>query len=324
MKKKVVLNAVVPEELAGQRLDIILATLFPDYSRARLQTWIREGYVTVNDKLIQISKEKIAVDASIIINAILENQTEWQAQAMEIEPLYVDEHLIVINKPAGLVVHPAAGNYEGTLVNALLHQFSELAQLPRAGIVHRLDKETTGVMVVARSLIAHASLVEQLQTRTMSREYIALARGYIISGGIIEAPIGRHPTQRVKMAVIASGKPAKTYYTVIERFPQHTLLRVKLESGRTHQIRVHMAHVGHPLVGDPVYSGRVGLPKGASPELLEELKKFHRQALHAAKLTLSHPVSQESMSWEAAVPEDMQHLITLLQNEAQHNATKKS
>jgi 23S rRNA pseudouridine1911/1915/1917 synthase len=323
MKKKIMLQATVPEDLANQRLDVILAQLFSDYSRSRLQSWIKEGFVKIDDKVIKQTKEKIAGHSAISIEAELENQTAWFAQEIAITPVYCDEHIIVINKPAGLVVHPAAGNYEGTLVNALLHQFPELAQLPRAGIVHRLDKETTGLMVVARSLIAHASLVEQLQQRTMSREYIAVVRGAMLTSGKVDAPIGRHPSQRTKMAVVHNGKPARTFYQILERFHQYTLLRLKLESGRTHQIRVHMAYCGYPLVGDPVYGGRLVLPKGASATLIEMIKNFHRQALHAQKLTILHPALNELMSWEAEIPDDMQALIETLRQEEKNAKSNK-
>lgn len=315
MKKEVSLATVVPEELANQRLDILLASLFPEYSRARLQAWIREGFVKADGKTVLSTKGKIAAGTALTVEASLADQIAWSPQVSELQPIYVDEHIMIINKPAGLVVHPAAGNREGTLVNALLYQFPELAQLPRAGIVHRLDKDTTGVMVVARSLIAHAALVEQLQARTMRREYQAIVRGALISGGNVEANVGRHPSQRTKMAVVQGGKFAKTYYWVEERFKAYTLLRLKLESGRTHQIRVHMAHIGYPLVGDPVYGGRFTLPKGLTAETAEKIKAFRRQALHAQRLSLAHPASGENMTWESPMPDDMQNLLKVLRNE---------
>jgi 23S rRNA pseudouridine1911/1915/1917 synthase len=230
--------------------------------------------------------------------------------------VYEDQHLLVINKPAGLVVHPAAGHADGTLVNALLNYAPEVENLPRAGIVHRLDKDTSGIMVVARSLIAHTSLVEQLQERTMGREYEAVVVGTMTGGATVDAPIGRHPTDRKKMAVVAAGKPAVTHYRLLERFAAHTHIRCKLESGRTHQIRVHMAHVRHPLVGDPAYGGRLRLPKGTTEELREELARFQRQALHARQLTLEHPETGAILTWETPLPADMVQLIAALRKHA--------
>lgn len=307
------LNAVVPENLANQRLDVVLSQLFPDYSRSRLQSWIREGYVTINEKPIFSPKEKVTYPAAITINALLESHTEWTGEAIDVALLYQDEDILVINKPVNLVVHPAAGNYQGTLVNALLHLFPELAQLPRAGIVHRLDKDTSGVMVVARSLVAQTSLVSQLQTRTMSREYTAIVKGALISGGMVDAPIARHPRMRTKMAVVSGGKPAKTWYKIAQRFKHYTVLDLKLETGRTHQIRVHMAHIGFPLVGDPAYGGRLAFAQGVTQEVKAGIKQLTRQALHAHRLTLLHPTRHESMSWEAELPDDMQSLIDLLE-----------
>lgn len=236
----------------------------------------------------------------------------WQAEEITLDIVYEDEHLLVINKPAGLVVHPAAGHADGTLVNALLNYAPEVENLPRAGIVHRLDKDTSGVMVAARSLVAHTSLVDQLQTRTMGREYDAVVVGTLTGGATVDAPISRHPRERKKMAVVPSGKSAVTHYRLVERFAAHTHIRCKLESGRTHQIRVHMAHVKHPLVGDPMYGGRLRLPKGTTEELREALAAFNRQALHARQLTLEHPETGETMSWEVPVPEDMVELMAAL------------
>jgi 23S rRNA pseudouridine1911/1915/1917 synthase len=239
-----------------------------------------------------------------------------QPQPIPLDVRFEDPHLLVLNKPPGLVVHPAAGNPEGTLQNALLYHYPQLASLPRAGIVHRLDKDTSGLMVVARSLSAHKSLVEQLQARSVRREYLALVQSSVTAGGTIEAPIGRHPRDRLRMAVVPSGKPAVTHYRILERFPAYTLLEVSLETGRTHQIRVHMAYIRCPLVGDPLYAGRQKLPRGVSPRLREAVSSFRRQALHAARLELTHPASGERLSWQAEMPDDFSRLLDILREES--------
>jgi 23S rRNA pseudouridine1911/1915/1917 synthase len=301
-------QGVVSPELSGKRLDQVLARLFSDYSRSRLQGWIREGRVQVDGRLRK-AKEKVWAGEQITLRALLEDRDGCEAEDIPLDLLYEDEHLLVVNKPAGLVVHPAAGNWSGTLQNALLHHDPELVKLPRAGIVHRLDKDTTGLMVVARSLPAHKRLVEALQAREIKREYMAVVNGLPTAGGTVDAPIGRHPVNRVRMAVVAGGKPARTHFRISERFRAHTLLGVRLESGRTHQIRVHMAYVRHPLVGDPVYGGRLKLPPAASEELRSLLRGFGRQALHARRLSLVHPLSGEGMSWVSPVPEDLAALL---------------
>lgn len=302
---------VVPAELSDYRLDQVAARLMPEHSRSRLQSWIRSGALTVNGQ-IRKPRDKVMLDDVIELDAEPEVQVSWEAEDIRLDIVYEDEHLLVINKPAGLVVHPAAGHAEGTLVNAVLHYAPEVENLPRAGIVHRLDKDTSGVMVVARSLIAHTSLVEQLQTRTMGREYDAVVVGQLTGGATVDAPIGRHPRERKKMAVIATGKPAVTHYRLAERFAAHTHIRCRLESGRTHQIRVHMAYIRHPLVGDPLYGGRMRLPRGATESLRQVLVGFSRQALHARRLALVHPGSGEPMSWEVPLPQDMQSLLAAL------------
>jgi len=305
----------VPPELSGKRLDQAAADLISEHSRSRLQSWIKSGALTVNGKKCK-PRDKVMLDDQLELDAEPEAQVSWEAEPISLDVVYEDEHLLVINKPAGLVVHPAAGHAAGTLVNALLNYAPEVENLPRAGIVHRLDKDTSGIMVVARSLVAHTSLVEQLQTRTMGREYEAVVVGTLTGGATVDAPIGRHPTDRKRMAVVPNGKPAVTHYRLVERFAAHTHIRCKLESGRTHQIRVHMAHVRHPLVGDPVYGGRLRLPKGTSDELRDVLAAFHRQALHAQQLTLEHPETGEILSWEAPLPEDMVKLIEALRKHA--------
>ena len=302
--------------MAGRRLDQVLAELFPDYSRSRLQLWNRNGRVQVDteirpDKYRVLGGEVIELDPGEIVD---------QGCAPEDIPLDIvfrDDDLLVVNKPAGLVVHPAAGNPDGTLQNALLHLDPVLATLPRAGIVHRLDKQTTGLLVIARSLSAHKQLVEQLQARTMGREYLAVVCGVLTAGGKVDAPVGRHPSDRKRMAVVPGGRPAVTHYRVAERFRAHSLTRLKLETGRTHQIRVHMAYIRHPVTGDPVYGGRLRIPRGASPLLMETLRKFNRQALHARRLSVVHPRTGERLEWQAPVPSDMQELVEVLRGDAE-------
>lgn len=301
----------VSAELSEKRLDQAVADLMPEHSRARIQGWIREGQLWLNGKTGK-PRDKVRMGDRIEIDAVVEGESRWEAQAIDLDVLYEDEHLLVINKPAGLVVHPAAGHASGTLVNALLNYAPELDHLPRAGVVHRLDKDTTGVMVVARSLIAHTYLVNQLQARTMGREYEAIVVGTMTGGGTVEAPIGRHPQQRKKMAVVAGGKPAVTHYRLIQRYSGHTHVRCKLETGRTHQIRVHMAHIRHPLVGDPAYAGRLRVPAGATDHLRDTLGQFGRQALHARTLTLLHPRTAAELSWEAPIPDDFLALVAAL------------
>jgi 23S rRNA pseudouridine1911/1915/1917 synthase len=308
-------NASIDQELAGKRLDQVLPLLFPDFSRSRLQQWIKQGQVTLDGKACRI-RDKVVGGERVELAARLEDQVECQPQAIELEIIFEDEQILVVNKPVGLVVHPAAGNPDGTLQNALLHHDAELIQLPRAGIVHRLDKETSGLLVVAKTPGAHRSLIEQLQAREIKREYRALACGVMTAGGTVDQPIGRHPSQRIKMAVVRSGKPAVTHYRVIERFRAHTYLKVFLETGRTHQIRVHMAHIHYPLIGDPLYGGRLKLPAGATEALRHQLQTFRRQALHARQLGLKHPLSGEWMEWQAPIPADMEELLEALREDA--------
>lgn len=305
----------VPPKLSDKRLDQAAAELMPEHSRSRLQSWIKSGALTVNGETHK-PRDKVMLGDVLELDAEPEAQVTWEAEPITLDVVYQDEHLLVINKPAGLVVHPAAGHADGTLVNALLNYAPEVENLPRAGIVHRLDKDTSGIMVVARSLIAHTSLVNQLQNRTMGREYEAVVVGSLTGGATVDAPIGRHPQDRKRMAVVSSGKPAVTHYRLIERFAAHTHIHCKLESGRTHQIRVHMTHVRHPLIGDPVYGGRLRLPKGTTEELRQVLAAFTRQALHARKLTLEHPETGEVLSWDVPLPDDMIQLIDALRKHA--------
>lgn len=312
MADKLQQNARVPAEMGGMRFDQAASSLFPEFSRARLQTWIRDGQLMLNGRVAK-PKERLIGGEALALEAELEPQGDWQPEAIDLDIVYEDEELLVINKPAGLVVHPAAGNQTGTLLNALLHHSPELESVPRAGIVHRLDKDTTGLMVVAKTLSAHTDLVDQLQERVVSREYEAVAIGTMTGGGTVDARIGRHPQQRKQMAVVETGgKRAVTHYRLVQRFAAHTHIRVKLETGRTHQIRVHMAHVRHPLVGDGTYGGRFKIPKGASDELIQALKSFPRQALHAATLGLEHPATGEYCEWTAPLPEDMLALLAAL------------
>ena len=308
-------------DLAGGRLDRVLAQLLPEFSRGRLQQWIEAGQVLVDERPCRV-RDKVWGGESIRIEAELAVVDEHRPQAIALDLVYEDEHLLVIDKPAGLVVHPAAGNPDGTLQNALLHHAPELAALPRAGIVHRLDKDTTGLMVVARTLQAHCALVEQLQRRIVHREYRALVLGTLVAGGRVEAPIGRHPTQRVKMAVVGHGREAVTHYRVLESYSGHTLLAVELETGRTHQIRVHMAHIHHSLVGDTTYGGRPRPPRGCHPELAAALQSFPRQALHAIRLGLIHPATGSEMLWEAPMAPDLEALLELFRREVADGADR--
>lgn len=310
---------IVPESCLGKRLDQALAEMFPDYSRSRLKEWILAGNVTVNDEVMTRAREKMFGGENIVIGAEVEAQIRFEAQDIPLNIVYEDDDILVVNKPAGLVVHPGAGNPDGTLLNALLYHCPALDVVPRAGIVHRLDKDTTGLMVVAKTIAAQTNLVEALQAREITREYEAITNGLMTAGGLVDEPIGRHATKRTHMAVIHSGRPSVTHYRVLEKYRLHTRLRLRLETGRTHQIRVHMAHITHPLVGDPVYGGRPRPPKNATTELREILKVFKRQALHAAMLSLHHPITGELMSWQAPIPEDFVNLAAILREDSKLN-----
>ena len=310
----------VPQECLGKRLDQAIAQMFPDYSRSRLKEWILAGCVTVNGEVLTRAREKMYGGELITLNAEVEAEERFEAQAIELDIVYEDDDILVINKPAGLVVHPGAGNPDGTVLNALLHHCPDIAVVPRAGIVHRLDKDTTGLMVVAKTIAAQTNLVEALQLREITREYEAVANGLMTAGGVVDEPIGRHATKRTHMAVTFSGRPSVTHYRVLEKYRLHTRLRLRLETGRTHQIRVHMSHITHPLVGDPVYGGRPRPPKNATPELLSTLRGFKRQALHAAMLSLYHPITGELMTWHADLPDDFVELVEVLQQDSKLNA----
>lgn len=301
----------IPASAAGNRLDQALAAMFPDLSRTRLRTWIDAGLVEVDGE-IRRPRDRVVGGERVVVRAVIEADTEVGPEPIPLEVVYEDEDLLVVDKPPGLVVHPGAGNASGTLQNALVNYDPELARLPRAGIVHRLDKDTGGLMVIARSLRAHTALVEAIAERNVTRQYAAICRGRIVSGGTIDAPIGRHRVDRIRMAVVDGGKPAVTHYRVSERFEAHTLIEATLESGRTHQIRVHMAHAGHPLLGDPLYGGRPVVPLQASDALRMAINGFRRQALHAVRLALRHPSTDAEMEWQSSLPRDMNALLTLL------------
>lgn len=303
----------IPETYSGQRLDRILASLYPDYSRSRLQQWLKQGQIRINGALGVPAKTKMQGGEQISIDVPVEAQGDWEAEAIALNIVYEDTDILIINKPVGLVVHPGAGNHHGTLVNALLHHEPELLNIPRAGIVHRLDKDTSGLLVVAKQLPAHTRLVAQLQERAFERTYRAVANGVFTTGGVVDAPIGRDPHHRTRMAINDDGRHAVTHYKVLQRFEKHSYLELKLETGRTHQIRVHMAHLRHALFGDRTYGRQIKLPSGLSPENIKYLQQFKRQALHAYGLGLTHPTTGEWLSWEAPLPDDMLQLLHILE-----------
>ncbi|KAF1686020.1 23S rRNA pseudouridine(1911/1915/1917) synthase RluD [Pseudoxanthomonas broegbernensis] len=307
-------QAIVPDEAAGRRFDAVLAELFPEYSRSRLAAWIKSGDARLDGALTR-PRDPVKGGETATLAAVAEVQTQAEPEDIPLQVLYEDEDLFVLDKPAGRVVHPGAGNPAGTLVNALLYRDPALAALPRAGIVHRLDKDTSGAMVVARTLPAHTGLVAQLAARQVHRQYLAVVVGALVAGGTADAPIDRHPRDRLRMAVREDGRQAVTHYRLRERFRAHTALECRLETGRTHQIRVHMQHLRHPIVGDPLYGGPLKLPKGASEELAAELRGFRRQALHAERLEFAHPRSGEAVRVSAPLPADMAALLRSLRED---------
>ncbi len=313
------LEGTIPDESAGLRLDQALAQLFPDYSRGQLSKWIKAGDVQVNTKQLR-PRDAVSGGEAIVISAQIEAVDDrWIAEEIQLDIIHEDDEVIILNKPAGMVVHPGAGNHDGTLVNALLHHAPQLDAIPRAGIVHRIDKGTTGLLMIAKTLRAHNSLVTQLQEHTVLREYQAIVMGVMTAGGTVDEAIGRHPIDRKRQAVIGSGKHAITHYRVEQRYRAHSHIRCQLETGRTHQIRVHMAHIRYPLLGDPVYGGRIRLPKGASSHTIETLQGFRRQALHAGLLGFIHPASEQEVSWQIDIPEDMQTILTILAKDKKDN-----
>ncbi|MDH4049647.1 MAG: 23S rRNA pseudouridine(1911/1915/1917) synthase RluD [Gammaproteobacteria bacterium] len=310
-KTELSLSQTVPASLAGHRLDQAMARMFPEYSRSRLKEWILQGQVLV-DGAARKPRDPMGGGELIELTAVAEPAVVSLPEPVELQSVFEDDHLLIINKPSGLVVHPGAGNTRGTLMNGLLYRVPRLVELPRAGIVHRLDKDTSGLLLVAKTLTAHTALVRRLADRAVSRHYIAVCNGALTGGGRIDEPIGRHPVDRRKMAVRESGKPAVTHYRVIRRFRAHTYISVELETGRTHQIRVHMAYRRHPLVGDATYGGRLALPRGASEMLIETLRKFRRQALHAHRLVFAHPVSELPVDVSVDPPADFRQLLEVL------------
>ena len=306
-----ILKIIIPARMKGARLDSSLSEMLPDFSRSKITSWIKSGDALINKKLFK-PKDKSNGGEIVFLTLNQKDTNDWAAEKIPLNVVYEDEDIIVINKQFGLVTHPGAGNWTGTLANALLYYDPNLSRLDRAGIVHRLDKNTSGLMVIARNEKAQKYLVEQLQNHSVEREYSAIIYGHMIAGGTVDEPIGRDPRDRVKHAVLSNGKDAITHYRAIDRFKSHTHVKAILETGRTHQIRVHLSYVGHSLVGDPMYGGRVRFPKKASEELKEALLSFKRQALHTKKLTLIHPISGELMSWKAALPDDMKGLLEAL------------
>lgn len=310
------LEAKIPNDKLGQRLDAVLAELFSDYSRNRLQDWLKAGRVTLDGEVVKKPKAKVLGGEKVVLEAELEEEVFVEAQNIPLDIVYEDDDILVINKPPGLVVHPGAGNPNGTVLNALLFHDERLREVPRGGIVHRLDKDTSGLMVVAKTVPAQTHLVDQLQRHDVERIYDAIVIGKMISGGKVDKPIGRHPSDRKRMAVVVTGgKNAVSHYRVLERFREHTHVRVQLETGRTHQIRVHMSHLGFPLVGDPVYGGRMRIPQQMMPEFVDYLRGFKRQALHAGQLSLTHPKTEKIMKWKAPMPDDMLDLIDILRDD---------
>jgi 23S rRNA pseudouridine1911/1915/1917 synthase len=309
------LEKFVPPELSGQRLDQALARMFPEYSRSRLKSWILQGNVDVDDQQLR-PRDPVSGGEQVVLRPQAEVSVTSAPEPLDLEIAYEDDDLLIVNKPAGLVVHPGAGNIRGTLMNGLLHHIPALEELPRAGIVHRLDKDTSGLLLVGKNLTSHTALVRALADRDVSRHYLAVCSGVLTGGGTIDAPIGRHPVDRLRMSVQDRGKPAVTHFRVKERFRGHTYISVQLDTGRTHQIRVHFAHRRNPLVGDPVYGGRLGLPAGATDALKDALRRFRRQALHATRLSLAHPVSGESLEVDAPPPQDLAALLDVLRTDA--------
>jgi len=306
-----ILKIIIPERMTGQRFDVALSEMLPDYSRSKITAWIKSGEALINHKPFK-PKDKVNGSEMVELTINQKQNNDWVSEDIPLNVVFEDEDMIVLNKAVGLVTHPGAGNWSGTLANALLHYEPKLATLDRAGIVHRLDKNTSGLMVVARNEKSQKNLVEQLQTHSVSREYSAIVYGHMVSGGTIDKPIGRDTKDRVKQTVSSNGKEAVTHYRVIDRYQNHTHVKVILETGRTHQIRVHLSHIGYPLIGDSMYGGKVRFPRKADAILKKTLVNFKRQALHSRKLTLAHPISGELMSWKAPLPEDMLALLDVL------------
>jgi 23S rRNA pseudouridine1911/1915/1917 synthase len=305
------LKIIIPERMSGQRLDVALSEMLPDYSRSKITDWIKSGEALINHKTFK-PKDKVSGSEMVELTISQKKNNDWLGEDIPLNVVFEDEDIIVLNKSVGMVTHPGAGNWSGTLANALLYYEPNLATLDRAGIVHRLDKNTSGLMVVAKNEKSQKNLVEQLQTHSVSREYSAIVYGHMVSGGTVDEPIGRDTKDRVKQAVSSHGKEAVTHYRVLDRYRNHTHVKAILETGRTHQIRVHLSHIGYPLIGDPMYGGKLRFPKKADEALKDALVDFKRQALHARKLTLTHPISGKLMSWKAPLTEDMLALLDVL------------
>ena len=323
MAQQIELTSTVKDSQLGQRLDQAIAEIFADFSRSRLKEWLLAGKVQVDGEVITKPRTRVMGGEVIVLQAELEDEERWEAQDIPLDIVYEDDDIIVMNKPRGFVVHPGAGTPDCTVLNALLHHYPDIAEVPRAGIVHRLDKDTTGLMVVAKTVPAQTHLVRALQKRNITREYEAIAIGRMTAGGKIEQPIGRHATKRTLMAVTPMGKPAATHYRVAEHFREHTRIRLRLESGRTHQIRVHMSYLQHPLLGDTAYGGRARIPSGASQELTDMIRQFDRQALHAVMLKFNHPVTGEELEFHAAIPDDMVVLTEALRQDTKEHGSEE-
>ena len=304
-------KVILPGRFNGQRIDSALAEMLPNLSRSKITSTIKAGDALLNGHKFK-PKDKASGEEIINFNIKIKNNNQWAAENISLDIIYEDEDILIINKPSGLVTHPGPGNWRGTLANALLHYNADLSILDRAGIVHRLDKNTSGLMVVAKNPKSQKYLVEEFQAHSVEREYSAIVYGNMISGGTVDDPIARDPKERIKQAVRVNGKEAVTHYRVIDRYANHTHIKALLETGRTHQIRVHLSHIGYPLVGDPLYGGRLRFPKRAKEEIKEALKAFQRQALHSKKLTLKHPTTGNEMSWKIELPEDMSMLLNAL------------
>lgn len=319
MYEPIEINIVIPSTMAGKRLDQALAKMLPEYSRARLQGWIRAGDVKIDKKSMPACDDQVKGGEQIEIRTRLKLQVTAAPEAIPLQIVFEDESMIIVNKPAGLVVHPGAGNPQHTLMNALLNHDQQLQHVSRAGIVHRLDKETTGLLIIARTPESHTYLVTQLQQKQIQRQYVALVSGTMISGGTIDQAIGRDPQNRIKMAILKNGRDARTHYRIIRKYRYHTQLRVQLETGRTHQIRVHMAGLNYPIVGDPLYGRKRQLAKGLPENFAKTIKDFPRQALHASALSLIHPKNKTMLRWEAPIPEDMARLIAECEKDMDSN-----
>lgn len=313
------LQKEIPADLSGQRLDLALARMFPEFSRSRLKSWLLQGFITIDGAGMR-PRDAVTGGEHVVVTPQAEVSVSSKPEPIELQIAFEDDDLLIVDKPAGLVVHPGAGNTRGTLMNGLLNHVPSLEALPRAGIIHRLDKDTSGLLLVAKNLPSHTALTRALAERTISRHYLAVCMGVLTGGGKIDAPIGRHPVDRLRMSVREQGKPAVTHFRVLERFRAHTYIDVQLDTGRTHQIRVHFAYRRNPLLGDPVYGGRLQLPRAASPALIDMLRAFRRQALHATRLTFTHPVSGATIDQQSAPPDDFQAMLGVLRQDAEHAA----